>query len=62
MRTTRKLGSIAAVFFGSVEDARAALDAWSKAFGPQATVQGPIRAGVPRLPVPPARVAVARVC
>jgi len=63
MRATRKVGSIAAIFFSGVEDARAALDAWSpKAFGPQATVQGSIRAGVPGLPVPPARVGVARVC
>lgn len=58
MLTTRKGGLIAAVFFSTavlvgslavasetcVEDARAALDAWSpKAFGPQATVQGPKR-------------------
>ena len=57
MRTARKVGLIAAVVFSSaalgpiavasetcVEDAKAALHAWSpKAFGPQATVQGPKR-------------------
>ena len=42
--TTAVLGALATASETCVEDARAALDEWSpKAFGPQATVQGPKR-------------------